>query len=170
MTSMEFTQRVEQTLTQAHAAAMAKRNPSLEPAHVALAMVDDSQSLLTALVESVDQNVSNVATALEQVVDALPTLGNPSGDLTGSPALQNMLQRAQALAAQAGDAYVAEDWIVLALFDDEQVGKVLKMNGLTGQNANDFVESQRQGEPVESKNEEETRNALEKFTQDLTNC
>jgi ATP-dependent Clp protease ATP-binding subunit ClpB len=79
-----------------------------------------------------------------------------------------MLQRAQALAAQAGDAYVPEEWVLLALLQDEQVGKVLKSSGLTEQNVNEFIESQRQGRTVESKNDEETRNALEKFTQDLT--
>jgi ATP-dependent Clp protease ATP-binding subunit ClpB len=105
---------------------------------------------------------------LVRVVDALPTLGNPSADLSGSPALQKVLQRAQALAAQAGDAYVPEEWVLLALLQDEQVGKVLKSSGLTEQNVNEFIESQRQGRTVESKNDEETRNALEKFTQDLT--
>ena len=88
--------------------------------------------------------------------------------MSGSPALQKVLQRAQALSAQAGDAYVPEEWIVLALLQDEQVGKVLKSSGLAEQNVNEFIESQRQGRTVESKNDEETRNALEKFTQDLT--
>ena len=102
------------------------------------------------------------------MVDALPTLGRASGDVGASPALQKMLQRAQSLAEQAADSYVSEDWIVLALFQDEQVGKVLKSIGLTEQIAMEFIESQRQGRTVETKNDEETRNALEKFTQDLT--
>ncbi|MAQ60484.1 MAG: ATP-dependent chaperone ClpB [Gammaproteobacteria bacterium] len=148
--------------------ASAKRNPSLEPAHIALAMIHDAQSLLTTLAQSADDNASTMASALVRVVDALPTLGNPSADVSGSPALQKMLQRAQALAAQAGDAYVPEEWVVLALLQDAQVGKVLKSSGLTEQNVNEFIESQRQGRTVESKNDEETRNALEKFTQDLT--
>lgn len=168
MTSMQFTQRAEQAVAQAHALAGAKRNPSLEPAHIALAMIHDAQSLLTTLAQSADDNASTMASALVRVVDALPTLGNPSADVSGSPALQKMLQRAQALAAQAGDAYVPEEWVVLALLQDAQVGKVLKSSGLTEQNVNEFIESQRQGRTVESKNDEETRNALEKFTQDLT--
>ena len=168
MTSMQFTKRVEQAFAQAHALASAKRNPSLEPAHIALAMIHDAQSLLTTLAQSADDNASTMASALVRVVDALPTLGNPSADVSGSPALQKVLQRAQALAAQAGDAYVPEEWVVLALLQDAQVGKVLKSSGLTEQNVNEFIESQRQGRTVESKNDEETRNALEKFTQDLT--
>jgi ATP-dependent Clp protease ATP-binding subunit ClpA len=72
------------------------------------------------------------------------------------------------LAEQAADAYVSEDWIVLALFQDVQVGKVLESIGLTEQNATEFIQSQRQGRTVESKNDEETRNALEKFTQSPT--
>lgn len=168
MTSMQFTQRAEQAFSQAHALASAKRNPSLEPAHIALAMIHDAQSLLAALAQSTDENVSTMANALARIVDALPTLGNPADDVSGSPALQKTLQRAQALSAQAGDAYVPEEWIVLALLQDEQVGKVLKSSGLAEQNVNEFIESQRQGRTVEGKNDEETRNALEKFTQDLT--
>lgn len=168
MTSMQFTQRAEQAFSQAHALASAKRNPSLEPAHIALAMIHDAQSLLAALAQSTDENVSTMANALARIVDALPTLGNPADDVSGSPALQKTLQRAQALSAQAGDAYVPEEWIVLALLQDEQVGKVLRSSGLAEQNVNEFIESQRQGRTVEGKNDEETRNALEKFTQDLT--
>ncbi|MBL6708358.1 MAG: hypothetical protein ISP99_03395, partial [Pseudomonadales bacterium] len=165
---MEFTQRVEQILSKAHALASAKRNPSLEPTHIALAMSRDAQSLVAALAQSKGRNVSTLANELARMVDALPTLGKVSGDVAASPALQKTLQRAQSLAEQAADAYVSEDWIVLALFQDEQVGKVLKSTGLTEQNATEFIESQRQGRTVESKNDEETRNALEKFTQDLT--
>tara|TARA_B100001057_G_scaffold501020_1_gene619750 strand:- start:1704 stop:4343 length:2640 start_codon:yes stop_codon:yes gene_type:complete len=165
---MQFTQRAEQAFSQAHALASAKRNPSLEPAHIALAMIHDAQSLLAALAQSTDENVSTMANALARIVDALPTLGNPADDVSGSPALQKTLQRAQALSAQAGDAYVPEEWIVLALLQDEQVGKVLRSSGLAEQNVNEFIESQRQGRTVEGKNDEETRNALEKFTQDLT--
>ena len=165
---MQFTQRAEQAFSQAHVLASAKRNPSLEPAHIALAMIHDAQSLLAELAQSTDENVSTVANALARIVDALPTLGNPADNLSGSPALQKILQRAQALSAQAGDAYVPEEWIVLALLQDEQVGKVLKSSGLAEQNVNEFIESQRQGRTVEGKNDEETRDALEKFTQDLT--
>ncbi|MEC8346794.1 MAG: ATP-dependent chaperone ClpB [Pseudomonadota bacterium] len=168
MTSMEFTQRVEQLFSRAHALASAKRNPSLEPTHIALAMSNEAQSLVAALVQSKGQRVSTLANGLVRVVDALPTLGRASGDVGASPALQKMLQRAQSLAEKAADSYVSEDWIVLALFQDEQVGKVLKSIGLTKQIAMEFIESQRQGRTVETKNDEETRNALEKFTQDLT--
>ena len=109
-----------------------------------------------------------MANELGRVFEALPTLGRASGDVVSSPALQKILQRAQSLAEQAADAYVSEDWIVLALFQDEQVGKVLKSIGLTEQNASEFIESQRQDRKVVSKNDEGTRNALENFTQDLT--
>ena len=122
MTSMELTQRVEQLLSRAHALANAKRNPSLEPTHIALAMSNEAQSLVVALVQSKGQRVSTLANGLVRVVDALPTLGRASGDVGASPALQKMLQRAQSLAEQAADSYVSEDWIVLALFQDEQVG------------------------------------------------
>ena len=79
-----------------------------------------------------------------------------------------MLVEAQKLAEQAGDEFIAEDWVVLAFFQDQKVAASLETVGINHQAASAFIKSQRQGRTVEQKNDEEMRNALEKYTQDLT--
>ena len=85
MTSMQFTQRAERAFSQAHALASAKRNPSLEPAHIALAMIHDAQSLLAALAQSTDENVSRSASRASSVVAAASPPKNFLSGRDGSP-------------------------------------------------------------------------------------
>lgn len=168
MTSTQLTQRVEEALSVAHGQAVSLGNASLEPAHVALAMTNADQSLLSQLAQSVSGDITPLRNALITVVNDLPTLGSPGGQLSGSPSLQSLLTQAQKLAEQAGDEFIAEDWVVLAFFQDPKVAESLAAAGINQRAASAFIELQRQGRTVAQKNDEETRNALEKYTQDLT--
>ena len=168
MTSKQLTQRVEEALAAAHSHAVSLGNSSLEPAHVALAMVQVDQSLLSQLAQSAIGDVAPLRNALAGLVNDLPTLGSPGGQLSGSPSLQSLLVEAQKLAEQAGDEFIAEDWVVLAFFQDQKVAASLETVGINHQAASAYIKSQRQGRTVEQKNDEEMRNALEKYTQDLT--
>ena len=168
MTSTQLTQRVEEALSVAHGQAVSLGNASLEPAHVALAMTNADQSLLSQLAQSASGDITPLRNALTTVVNDLPTLGSPGGQLSGSPSLQSLLTQAQKLAEQAGDEFIAEDWVVLAFFQDPKVAESLAAVGINQRAASAFIELQRQGRTVEQKNDEEMRNALEKYTQDLT--
>ena len=168
MTSTQMTQRVEEALSVAHGQVVSLGNASLEPAHVALAMANADQSLLSQLAQSASGDITPLRNALTTVVNDLPTLGSPGGQLSGSPSLQSLLTQAQKLAEQAGDEFIAEDWVVLAFFQDPKVAESLAAVGINQRAASAFIELQRQGRTVEQKNDEEMRNALEKYTQDLT--
>ena len=168
MTSKQLTRRVEETLAAAHSHAVSLGNASLEPAHVALAMAQADQSLLCQLATSDGADITSLRDSLARVVSDLPTLGSPSDQLSASSGLQALLGQAQKLAEKAGDDFIAEDWVVLALFQDQNVAESLAAAGIRQQTASAFIESQRQGRKVEQKNDEEMRNALEKYTQDLT--
>ena len=168
MTSTQLTQRVEEALSVAHGQAVSLGNASLEPAHVALAMANADQSLLSQLAQSASGDITPLRDALATVVNDLPTLGSPGGQLSGSPSLQSLLTQAQKLAEQAGDEFIAEDWVVLAFFQDPKVAESLAAVGINQRAASAFIELQRQGRTVEQKNDEEMRNALEKYSQDLT--
>ena len=168
MTSKQLTQRVEEALAAAHGHARSLGNASLEPAHVALVMANAEQSLLSQLAQSAGSAIAPLRNALTAVVDDLPTLGSPGDQLSASPSLQSLLTQAQQLAEQAGDEFIAEDWVVLAFFQDQKVAGSLAAVGINQRAASAFIESQRQGRTVEHKNDEEMRNALEKYTQDLT--
>ena len=168
MTSKQLTRRVEEAFAAAHGQAVSRGNASLEPAHVALEMVQAEQSLLSQLALAAVGDKASLRDALAALVNDLPTLGSPGGQLSGSANLQALFREAQKLAEQAGDEFIAEDWVVLAFFQDQPVAGSLAAAGINQQAASAFIESQRQGRTVEQKNDEEMRNALEKYTQDLT--
>ena len=166
--SMQWTQRVEAALTEAHMAAVAGGNANLETAHLATAMADKSDSLLAQAVTDTQADLGKLRHALGVAVRELPTLGSPAAELSASQGLQVVLRAAQSRAAKEGDSYVPEEWVVLSLFKDKQVAPCLTAAGVDERAVESFIQMQRQGKTVEEKNDEEMRNALEKYTQDLT--
>ena len=166
--SMQWTQRVEAALTEAHMAAVAGGNANLETAHLATAMADKSDSLLAQAVTDTQADLGKLRHALGVAVRELPTLGSPAAELSASQGLQVVLHAAQSRAAKEGDSYVPEEWVVLSLFKDKQVAPCLTAAGVDERAVESFIQMQRQGKTVEEKNDEEMRNALEKYTQDLT--
>ena len=96
MTSKQLTQRVEEALAAAHGQAVSRGNASLEPAHVALEMVQAEQSLLSQLALARRSAISaSLRDALAALVNDLPTLGSPGGQLSGSANLQALFREAQ---------------------------------------------------------------------------
>ncbi|MEL0049148.1 MAG: AAA family ATPase, partial [Gammaproteobacteria bacterium] len=166
--TMQWTRRVEAALAEAHMAAVAAAHANLESAHLAAVMASTQDSTLSQAVNNTQADLEKLQQALGEVVRNLPTLGSPAAELSASPGLQTTLRAAQSRAAKAGDSYVPEEWIVLSLFKDQQVAPCLTAAGLDERAVESFIQMQRQGKTVESQNDEETRNALEKYTQDLT--
>ena len=166
--SMQWTQRVEAALTEAHMAAVAAGNANLETAHLATVMAGKSDSLLAQAVTDTQADLGKLRHALGVAFRELPTLGSPAAELSASQGLQVVLHAAQSRAAKEGDSYVPEEWVVLSLFKDKQVAPCLTAAGVDERAVESFIQMQRQGKTVEEKNDEEMRNALEKYTQDLT--
>ena len=95
MTSKQLTQRVEEALAAAHGQAVSRGNASLEPAHVALAMVQVDQSLLSQLAQSAIGDVAPLRNALAGLVNDLPTLGSPGRSVVGQSELAGLVREAQ---------------------------------------------------------------------------
>ena len=168
MISRQFTQRADEALASAHELAVNVGSPALEPLHLVRAMQQQPMGLIASLAQAGLGDGQRFTAALNVSIDQLPKLGNPASELGGSRDLQHLLQAADALAAQAQDEFIAEDWIVLASFKDQQVAKAWQAAGFNEHAVREFIDAQRQGRKVEQKNDEELREALDKYTQDLT--
>jgi ATP-dependent Clp protease ATP-binding subunit ClpB len=103
MLSMQFTQRVDAAFAVAHELASSKRHASLEPVHLAQVMIQDDQAMLSVIAAADEKGAKQLAAALGDAVESLPTLSNPQTEVAASPALQRFSQRAQTLAQQSGD-------------------------------------------------------------------
>ena len=166
-----LTQRVEQVLGSAYSLALGAGHAQLEPVHILQILLEDESSQFRRTLSASEADDGPLIQLIENVrsrVAALPTLGQRSAQIPASHSTRQVLAVARESADSAEDAYVAEEWLSLALIQDAEVGPLLNEAGLNTQSFKSFAEEHRRGDKVESKNEESMRDALDQYTQDLT--
>ena len=163
----EFTQRVEAALNGAQSLALSLQHAELKPLHVLAAFVDISESLV-AEVAAEQGNLSELRKQVKAALDDLPRLGQSAQELRMSNELAHVLEVAQQDCEKAGDHYVPEEWVLLALLEEPRLRQLLKPLGLSPELIRAAANARRQGDKVLDKNEEDQRLALEKYTIDLT--
>ncbi|HBK17596.1 MAG TPA: type VI secretion system ATPase TssH, partial [Gammaproteobacteria bacterium] len=166
-----LTQRVEQVLGSAYSLALGAAHAQLEPVHILQILLEDESSQFRRALSASEADDGPLIQLIENVrsrVAALPTLGQRSAQIPASHSTRQVLAVARESADSAEDAYVAEEWLSLALIQDAEVGPLLNEAGLNTQSFKSFAEEHRRGDKVESKNEESMRDALDQYTQDLT--
>ena len=163
----EFTQRVEAALNGAQSLALSLQHAELKPLHVLAAFVDISESLV-AEVAAEQGNLSELRKQVKAALDDLPRLGQSAQELRMSNELAHVLEVAQQHCEKAGDHYVPEEWVLLALLEEPRLRQLLKPVGLSPELIRAAANARRQGDKVLDKNEEDQRLALEKYTIDLT--
>ncbi len=163
----EFTQRVEAALNGAQSLALSLQHAELKPLHVLAAFVDISESLV-AEVAAEQGNLSELRKQVKAALDDLPRLGQSAQELRMSNELAHVLEVAQQHCEKAGDHYVPEEWVLLALLEEPRLRQLLKPLGLSPELIRAAANARRQGDKVLDKNEEDQRLALEKYTIDLT--
>ncbi|MFZ4651381.1 MAG: Clp protease N-terminal domain-containing protein, partial [Rubrivivax sp.] len=163
----KLTTAFQQALNEASSLALTRDNPYVEPAHVLLAMLEQSDGP-RALLERSGANVAGLRTAMETAVNALPSVQGGSGP-QGSRDLILLLQAAEKEATRRGDQYVASEMFLLALADAKtDLGGVVRGHGLTRKSLEGAIEAVRGGAKVDSAEAEGQREALKKYTLDLT--
>ena len=166
-----LTQRVEQVLGSAYSLALGAAHAQLEPVHILQILLEDESSQFRRALSASEADDGPLIQLIENVrsrVAALPTLGQRSAQIPASHSTRQVLAVAREFADSAEDAYVAEEWLSLALIQDAEVGPLLNEAGLNTQSFKSFAEEHRRGDKVESKYEESMRDALDQYTQDLT--
>lgn len=163
----QFTHRVEGALQEAQNLALSRQHAELRPVHLLAAFSGLPESLIVDV--SSEQGVlQRLQARLKEAVAKLPTLGSASNDLRMSSELARVLANARERSEQAGDHFVAEEWVLLSLLNDPELRQLLKPLGLTPDLLEAAAQQHRQGEKVMEKHDEEQRMALEKYTIDLT--
>jgi len=165
----KLTSRFQQALADAQSLAVGRDHNLLEPAHVMVALLDQQGGSTAPLLGQAGVNVAALRTRLGQMLDKLPKVSGQEGNINVGNDLTRLLNLTDKLAQQRGDAFIASELFVLAALDDKgELGRALKDSGATKANLEAAVEKMRGGEKVDSENAEEQRQALEKYTIDLT--
>jgi len=163
-----FTHHLQSAVSDAQSMAVGKDNPSLEPAHLVLALLNQPSSSITPMLNQAGFDMEGLKAELEQQLERLPQIQSPTGEINLSADLGKLFNLADKQAQQQGDQYISSEAVMLAAFDnDGDVGKALTKFGDKGK-LQIVVEKIRGGEAVTDPDAEGNRQALEKYTIDLT--
>lgn len=165
----KLTTKFQQALADAQSMAVGADHPTIEAPHLLLAMLNQDDSSVAALLSRAGAQVSALKTSLQQAIDNLPKVSENSGDVSISRDLNNLLNVTDKLAQKSGDSYIASEMFLLALADDKgHTGKLLKQHGANKSALEQAIKAVRGNESVNSQEAEGQREALKKYTLDLT--
>ncbi len=164
----KLTSKFQMAISDAQSLAIGKSHAFIEPTHVLKAMLNQDHSTISSLLKRATVNLAELAKNLDQSLAKLPEVQGQD-ELHLSKDLGRILNRTDKLAQDRKDAYISSELFLLAALEDKSdIGQLLKNAGATSKNLEAAIESLRGGERVESENAEEQRQALDKFTIDLT--
>ncbi|HSA69313.1 MAG TPA: ATP-dependent chaperone ClpB [Burkholderiales bacterium] len=164
-----FTTKLQQALADAQSLAVGRDNAYIEPQHLLLALLDQQDGGAGSLLSRAGVNVQPLRDALRASIDRLPKLEGHGGEVNISRELNNLLNLTDKEAQKRGDQYIPSELFLLALTGDKgETGRLFKQHGATRQHLERAIESVRGGENVSSPEVEGQRQALAKYTMDLT--
>ena len=165
----KLTSRFQQAIADAQSLAVGRDNTIIEPAHLLLALLDQQGGGTRPLLAQAGVNVPVLRERLTEALDKLPKVSGQAGNVQAGNDLIRLLNVTDKLARQRGDAYIASELFLLAALDDSgPAGKALKAAGADRQKLEAAIDKLRGGEKVTDENAEDARQALEKYTIDMT--
>ena len=165
----KLTSRFQQALGEAQSLAVGRDNPQMDPVHLMQALLDQEGGSTVPLLQQAGVNVDVLRNRLDAVLDALPRLKDATGEVQVGQDLGRLLNLADKLAQQKKDQFISTELFVLAAADDKgALGKALRESGARKELLEKAIESVRGGQKVDSAGAEEQRQALERYTIDLT--
>ncbi|MBB5015096.1 ATP-dependent chaperone ClpB [Rehaibacterium terrae] len=165
----KLTSRFQQAIADAQSLAVGRDHNLIEPVHLLVALLDQQGGSTRPLLGQAGVNVPLLRERLGESLEKLPKVAGQEGNVTVSNDLARLLNLTDKLAQQRGDAYIASELFVLACLDDKrEVGRALAAAGADRARLEAAIEKVRGGEKVQSESAEDQRQALEKYTVDLT--
>ena len=164
-----LTSKLQLALSDAQSIAVGLDHSSIEPLHLLQALLEQQGGSIKPLLMQVGFDINGLRKALTKELDQLPKLQNPTGDMNMSQELARLLNQADRLAQQKGDQYISSELVLLAALDNNtRLGKLLLAQGVSKQALENAISNLRGGEAVNDPNAEESRQALDKYTVDMT--
>jgi ATP-dependent Clp protease ATP-binding subunit ClpB len=168
MRTDKLTSRFQQALADAQSLAVGRDHQFLEPAHLMLALLDSQGGTVRPLLMKAGADVNKLRSELGALLDRMPQVEGTPGEVHVSNDLNRILNVTDKLAQQRGDQYIPSELFVLAAFDDRTLARVLREAAVVRGAVEKAIDEVRGGEKVADPNAEESRQALEKYTVDLT--
>ena len=165
----KLTSKFQMALAEAQSLAVGQDHQFIEPAHALVALLDQQGSGVRGLLTKAGVNVNLLRSQLGEALDRLPRVEGTAGDVHIGNDLSRLLNLTDKLAQKRGDQFISSELFVLAAMDDKSpLRTVLEQAGAVRGALEKAIDELRGGQQVNDPNAEETRQALEKYTIDLT--
>jgi ATP-dependent Clp protease ATP-binding subunit ClpB len=169
MRSDKLTTKFQLALADAQSLAVGRDHQFIEPTHVMVALLDQQGGGVRHLLTQADINVNALRSQLGVALDQLPQVQGTAGDVQISNELGRVMNVMDKLAQNRNDEYISSELFVLAVLESKgKVAELLAANGADKASLEQAIEKMRGGERVDDPNAEDQRQALEKYTIDLT--
>jgi len=164
-----LTSKLQLALSDAQSVAVGFDHPAIEPVHLLQALLEQQGGAIKPLLMQVGFDVSALRNALTRELDRLPKIQNPTGDVNMSQDMARLLNQADRLSQQKGDQFISSELVLLASMDEgTALGKLLLSQGVSKKALENAIANLRGGDAVNDPNVEESRQALDKYTVDMT--
>ncbi|AVR97582.1 ATP-dependent chaperone ClpB [Pseudoduganella armeniaca] len=165
----KLTTKLQEALADAQSLAVGNDNPYIEPAHLLTALLNQDDGAARSLLQRAGVNVGGLTKALKSSLESLPKVSGTGGNVQVSREFIAVLNLADKEAQKRGDQFVSSEMVLLALTEDKSdAGRQARDNGLTRKSLEAAIDTVRGGGKVDSQEAEGQREALKKYTLDLT--
>jgi len=165
----KFTTKLQEALADAQSLAVGNDNQYIEPAHILTALLNQDDGGARSLLQRAAVNVGGLSAALKTSLERVPKVSGTGGEVQIGRESVALLNLADKEAQKRGDQFIASEMVLLALTDDKSdAGRLARENGLTRKALEAAITAVRGGGNVNSQDAEGQREALKKYTLDLT--
>ncbi|MDP6289818.1 MAG: ATP-dependent chaperone ClpB [Arenicellales bacterium] len=165
----KLTSKFQLALGDAQSLAVGRDHPTIEPLHLMAAFLDQDGGSVRHLLVLADVNVNLLRSQISEALDRLPVVEGDAGDLQGSNELGRLLNITDKLAQKRGDSFISSELFVLAAVEERgELGRLLKDAKASRSGVERAIDQVRGGQGVDDSGAEDQRQALEKYTIDLT--
>ena len=165
----KLTTKLQEAIADAHSLAVGNDNQYVDPVHLLTALLQQNDGSTRSLLQRAGVNVNKLAGSLKTAADRLPKVSGTGGDVQIGRELMNVLNLADREAQKRNDQFIASEMILLALLDDKsEAGRLAREAGLSRSALEAAIQAVRGDANVNSADAESQREALKKYTLDLT--
>jgi len=165
----KFTQTFQVAISDAQSLALGHDHQFIEPIHLMMALLNQNTGTVLPLLKSAGIDVHSLRSHVDQGINALAEVTGTGGEVQLSSSMGNLLNLCDKYAQKQGDKFISSEIFVLAAIEDKgKLGQILKSLGANQQRIHDAITHIRGGQKVDDQNAEDVRQALNKYTIDLT--
>jgi ATP-dependent Clp protease ATP-binding subunit ClpB len=165
----KLTTKLQEALADAQSRAVGNDNQYIEPVHLLLALLNQDDGGVRSLLQRAGVNVGTLGNGLKSALERLPKVSGHGGEVQPGRELINILNLADKAAQQRNDQFIASEMVLLALLEDKsEAGRLARECGLSKKALDAAIDAVRGGAGVGSQDAEDQRQALKKYTLDLT--